>query len=347
METIKIKEALESIGYNLLDRGKFWHTSAVFRNGDNKTALQIYKDSGVWKDYVSQTGFMPFKKLLELSLKTNDESIISQYMEEEDFLVSKSNKSHKIEMDKIYDENGLKKLLPHFSFYEKKGISTDTLRFFKCGLATAGKMYQRIVFPIYNEYSQIHGFAGRDVSTSVNDKPKWKHIGKKTGWIYPYYINQEYFSDEIAKNDSSIIIVESIGDMLNLFDKGFKNVLVSFGLDLSPSLICFLVYLCPKNIVLSFNNDKGKEVNRGLNASIKSYLKLLSYFDTSKVKICLPTKNDFGEMNQSEIDDWRIKLNKILKNNQKKQILEFIPKIERNINLSKQLISNKKYLTED
>ena len=33
----------------------------------------------------------------------------------------------------------------------------------KGGLATRSQMYQRFVFPIYNQYKQIHGFSGRDM----------------------------------------------------------------------------------------------------------------------------------------------------------------------------------------
>lgn len=346
MQTAQIQEILESLGYKLLDRGNYWQSTALFRNGDNKTALQIYKDSGVWKDHVSQSHFMPFQKLLELSLGTNDPKVIGKYMKEEDVfsLTSAKPAKAKIELEKVYDEEGLSKLLPHFSFYEKKGLSKESLKFFKSGLATGGKMYQRMVFPIYNEHKQIHGFAGRDVAPNASDRPKWKHIGKKTKWIYPYYLDPELFSQEIKKSNSSVILVESIGDMLNLYDNGVKNVLVSFGLDISPALTCFLVSLCPDRIVLSFNNDHDKDLNRGLNACLKSYLKLLSYFDAQKIKICLPTENDFGDMNESQIREWKLKLSKIESVDQRLDVLNGIHNLEKVIKLPKTLIKNKKYL---
>jgi len=55
MDNTNIEEVLTSLGYKLTDRGSYWQTSAVFRDGNNNTAIQIYKDSGVWKDYVQQT----------------------------------------------------------------------------------------------------------------------------------------------------------------------------------------------------------------------------------------------------------------------------------------------------
>ena len=55
------KQVLEELGYRLKDHGSYWRTSAVYRSGDNSTALQIYKDTGVWKDYVEDSIFLPFR----------------------------------------------------------------------------------------------------------------------------------------------------------------------------------------------------------------------------------------------------------------------------------------------
>tara|TARA_Y100000592_G_C5482355_1_gene326453 strand:+ start:21294 stop:22343 length:1050 start_codon:yes stop_codon:yes gene_type:complete len=343
----KIREILESLGYKLFDRGAYWQTNAIFRNGDNKTAIQIYKDSGVWKDHVSQTSFMPLKKLIELTLGTNDKNVIKKYIsnEEPDFYISaESNKpAAKITMDKVYSEDSLSRLFPHFDFYTARGISEATLKFFKSGLATSGPMYQRFVFPIYNEHGQIHGFAGRDVSPPNKDRPKWKHVGKKTKWIYPYFLNEKFFENEITSKNQ-LIIVESIGDMLSLFENGFKNVLVSFGLDISPQLMCFLIRINPQKVILSFNNDEEKAENRGLNSCIKSYLKLLPYFNKNSIKICVPTKNDFGDMTQDDFSEWSSKLSNILKKDQLNDIFNMINTLEANKSLSSNILKNKKYL---
>lgn len=59
------KTILENLGYKLSDRGTFWQTSAIYRNGDNPTAIQVYKDTGVWKDFVEDTNFLPFEALVK------------------------------------------------------------------------------------------------------------------------------------------------------------------------------------------------------------------------------------------------------------------------------------------
>ena len=78
--TDKIQNILESIGYNLSDRGEYWQCSALYRGGDNPNALQIYKDSGVWKDYVQDSGFMPFNALVEKTVgKVDCQNILSNF----------------------------------------------------------------------------------------------------------------------------------------------------------------------------------------------------------------------------------------------------------------------------
>ena len=76
----KIRDILEQLGYKLNDKGSYWQCAALYRGGDNSTALQIYKDTGAWKDYVQNTPFMPFKQLLVLTLNTNDPTELKKYL---------------------------------------------------------------------------------------------------------------------------------------------------------------------------------------------------------------------------------------------------------------------------
>ena len=84
IDSSKIKHILEELGYKLSDKGSYWQCSAVYRGGDNQTALQIYKDTGAWKDYVKDTSFMPFKRLLILTLNTNDPKELSKYLNKDE-----------------------------------------------------------------------------------------------------------------------------------------------------------------------------------------------------------------------------------------------------------------------
>ena len=85
------------------------------------------------------------------------------------------------------------------------------------------KLYNRYVFPIWDtNTSRVLGFTGRDIS---NKHPlKWKILGKKSDWLYPFFCNKKYI-----KETNQIILVESIGDMLALWENGIMNSIVTFG----------------------------------------------------------------------------------------------------------------------
>ena len=344
MSPEKIKDSLIQLGYKLADRGSYWQTNAIFRNGDNKTAIQIYKNTGVWKDHVQNSTFSPFSRLVEITLGTNDKNRLKQFLDEDDLgdNYNRLTNSEKLEMEEIYPENCLDRLLPHYKFYNDRGISEETLKSLKGGYATTGKLYGRFVFPIYNEHKQIHGFSGRDMNSSGN-RPKWKHVGRKTGWIYPLYANPD--AEHAINETQSVIFVESIGDLLNLNEHGYKNVLVTFGLDVSTKLICATLSLNINKIILSLNNDKTSSENRGLNASIKNYLKLLNYYNPEKILICLPTEKDFGDMSDDQFKQWSNKLQSLTHEKQKPFILDKINSIQKT--LPKTLLKNKKILINE
>lgn len=345
MSPSKIQETLLSLGYKLSDRGAYWQTNAVFRSGNNQTALQIYKDTGVWKDYVQDTSFSPFKRLVEATLGTNDKNEVNKYLNDEDaglLYSKKTSAAPKIEMEEVYENEMLDRLLPHYKFYNDKGISTKILQELKGGLATTGQLNQRFVFPIFNEHNQIHGFSGRDMQSGESNRPKWKHIGKKKNWIYPFHANSK--TRESIQSSKTIILVESIGDALNLKQNDINNCLVAFGLNLSGALICHLVSLCLDKVIIAFNNDSEKSENRGLTAAVKNYLKLLQVFEPDKIKICLPIKNDFGDMSSPDFDEWKTKLNDVSSSDQKPRILKLISDLAPQGRIPKTLLARKKLL---
>ena len=115
--------------------------------------------------------------------------------------------------------------------------------------------------------------------------------------------DHEEFKKEIEKK-RSVHIVESIGDCLSLYDNGVKNVLVSFGLNISPKFIAKLSGIPIDKIFISFNNDFNSERNRGFEGAIKSIFKLADCIDFEKIYFAPPANNDFGEMNKEEIESY-------------------------------------------
>jgi len=307
MITEDISKVLQDIGFQLTDCGDHWRSSALFRRGDNPTAIKIYKNSGVWFDYTVDSKPQPFDKLLRFFIpdKQKRQALIGSASDNDEFYEPKI----QLQMEKVYPESDLERLLPNYNFYFKKGYSEDTLKFYKAGVAHSGKMYRRTVFPIYNADHRIIGFSGRKVSDEVAEVPKWKHIGKKKTWIYPAFIPHKVSIDDIIKDKKEVYLVESIGDSLALFETGAKNNLVRFGLDCSPAIINYLSSFDIQRIVLVPNNDTDASKNHGYNAVIKSLRTLSSYFDFSILEIRKPPvgHNDLSAAFEKKVDlvKWR------------------------------------------
>ena len=82
-----------------------------------------------------------------------------------------------------------------------------------------------------------------------------------------------------------------------------------------------------------------------MDACIKNYLKLLNYFDPQAIKICLPNKNDFGDMNESDFTEWKSKLDKIQSTNQLDKILHFSNELKSKNKIPKTLLKNLKLIS--
>ena len=160
-------------------------------------------------------------------------------------------------------------------------------------------MRNRIVFPIFNLQKQIIGFAGRN-ATNNDNYPKWLLKGRKQQFCYPAFLNKN-----IIKEKNEIILVESIGDLLALWEAGIFNVWCLFGLNLGGEVLKQLIELSPKKIIIALNNDEhSDDENHGQIAANDIVKKLLKFFDVAQIVIASPLKKDFGEMNKSENRHW-------------------------------------------
>lgn len=317
VQSDRIEKVLNELGYNLSDHGKYWQSNAVYRQGDNRTALQIWKDTGIWKDFVANTPYQPFKKLVELSCE--DDIKVNEFLDvvhNKDFSFIESIRAPKMEAEQFFSHDEVKTLLPHYTFYNNKKISDETLKVYRSGFSMSGKMNGRFVFPVYDENSKVVGLSGRHLLWKDSSNfPKWKHLGRKANWIYPINLPSEVnlFKNKIEET-KEIILIEGIGDSLALSQQGYYNHLVVFGLEISSKQLSYLMSLSLNKIYISTNNDKDKLDNRGLLAAIKIYLKLIKFFDIDKVEIRLPICKDFGEMLEKDIsmDKWlNKKVNKV------------------------------------
>lgn len=99
-----------------------------------------------------------------------------------------------------------------------RGISVQTLKHFEAFYSTRDeKIQDRIIFPIRDVSGKIVAFIGRHTLSNANPRYLVFPHGRPLP-MYPYKIE-----------GNSIVLVEGIFDMLNLYDKGLRNVVCAFG----------------------------------------------------------------------------------------------------------------------
>lgn len=302
---MSVKNVLLSLGYKPRETNGNYSCSAIYRDGDNPTALSVHAKTGVFFDFVTKNRGS-LKTLIEITTGAEVKDF-EDYLEKFDIdILELEEDKPKIMSEKIWDESELDTVFPHYKFYEERGISKETLRFFKSGMQHSGTMNRRYVFPIYNRDGKIHGWTGRDMTNKRDIK--WYHTGSTRNWIYPLFMsdNGRFPTAEAIRESGQVILVESVGDMMALWEKGFKNVLVTFGVSLSTKVCSCLMGLGAKKIIISTNNDFDKKNNVGAKAAVDIFIKLLSYVDREKLVISLPYRaGDFGEISEENFEVWK------------------------------------------
>lgn len=285
-----VRDILVDLGYeNIRDHGKDYRMRPIYRESNNSTSLQVNKKNGYFNDY--SAGIRgSLTDLIKITLRL-DYRQAQQWISKKQITLSKPETGNRpeIRQSKIFPVDNLKEIKPIHKYWTERGISQETVSRFKGGIVTEGKMKGRYVFPVFNSSRDIIGFTGRDVTGK--SKIKWKHLGNKASWKYPLQENYK-----IIKEANKVILIESIGDMLALWESGIKYAIVTFGLEIGLEILNQLLRMDVDKITISFNNDANNN-NRGNIAAEKAKRRLLKYFDPNQVEIRLPSGyNDFGEM---------------------------------------------------
>lgn len=101
-----------------------------------------------------------------------------------------------------------------------RGISAQTLKHFQAFYTNkVEKLIDRIIFPISDVTGKTKVFVGRHTLSNANPRYLNYPSGAELP-LYPSYLEQA---------SKSVILVEGIFDMLNLYDKGLKNAVCCFG----------------------------------------------------------------------------------------------------------------------
>ena len=290
---MNVKEILEQIGFKLKEDGDYLRGTSIHRGGDNPTSLRINKHTGNYVDFpVNDSG--SFDDLLKKAVGEVEASKIKTLHKTE--FTFKDPIKDKLTLQKTFSLEDLGTTVRNYNFYKKRGISEETQKMFDLSVCMSGKMCRRVVLPIYEPSGEVLGFAGRSIFP--DNEMKWKLLGSKKDWRYPLFLSEEFI-----KSEESVILVESIGDCLALWDAGVKNVLCLFGIKLLKGVKQEIIRLSPKKVYISTNNEPDNQ-SRGNNAAQTIYKDLTMYFDENKLEIKLPPQKDFGDCSKDEIKNW-------------------------------------------
>ena len=296
-----IKEILLNLGYsNITEDSRNYRMKPIYRDSSSNTVLSVRKDTGFFIDF-SRNIRGTLQDLVRLSLKFTTIEEARKWLSDSSY--SSTTKEivlkPKMKQPKVFNKDCLLKLKNDHSYWIERGVTEKTISIFGGGVIEGGKMKNRYVFPIYNYRQELRGVSGRSV---LNKNPKWKHIGEKNQWKYPLQLN-----NKVLRKEKKAILVESIGDMLALWDNGIKNSIVTFGLDVSVSIISYLLRIDVDDVFIAFNNDSEKN-SAGNEAAKKARSRLVKYFDTQQIHAAIPEgASDFGEMSREQILGWKRK----------------------------------------
>ena len=162
----QIKSALETLGYNLQDRGKDWRAKPLYRDSDNDTSLSIRKEDGFWIDF-ARNHKGKIEDLIELTLD-KPKGFASKWLAGKGFVQAQKTQQQireeaPIVYPRCFDPSLLSKLENSHQYWLNRGISIEAIKAFCGGNCKTGKMIGRYVFPIFDIQKNIRGFAGRSI----------------------------------------------------------------------------------------------------------------------------------------------------------------------------------------
>jgi DNA primase len=171
-----------------------------------------------------------------------------------------------------------------------RGISTQTLKYFEAFYThQVEKLQDRIIFPIRDITGKTVAYVGRH--TLSNGNPRYIN--------YPSKVQLPVFPSQVPAGYKSLVLVEGVFDMLNLYDKGLKNVTCTFGTntlqaDTKLKLLPFKAQGISHIYILFDGDDAGKKAAQILKPIIEE-----SEFIVEIVK--LPDDTDPGDLDQLDV----------------------------------------------
>lgn len=178
-----------------------------------------------------------------------------------------------------------------------RNISVKTLKEFEAFYTIGGddKLADRIWFPINDLRGKPTVFVGRHMLSSGN--PRYLN--------YPSGVQMPVYPEVLSSRSPSVVLVEGIFDMLNLYDKGLHNVCCTFGTNnLFKEAALKLLPLKTQGVSKIYLMFDGDEPGQDAMEKLQPVLEECGYLVE---KIILEADSDPGELNQEYVDsikDW-------------------------------------------
>ncbi len=172
-----------------------------------------------------------------------------------------------------------------------RGISSQTLKYFKAFKTDkVTGMEDRIIFPVKDVRNKVTAYVGRHLMQ--NNKIRYM--------TYPPNCILSLYPTRLPEKYATIILVEGLFDLLNLWDKGVTNVVCTFGTDglsthTSEKLLPYKASGVYKIFILYDGDEPGKLAA----AKIKPLIEEAGF----EVEILnLPDDTDPGELDQEDVE---------------------------------------------
>jgi DNA primase len=171
---------------------------------------------------------------------------------------------------------------------EFRGISIETLKHFEAFTCT-GELEDRVVFPMREITGKIAVFVGRHALSAGNPR----YMIKPAGASLPLF-------PSIIPNVKSLVLVEGMFDMINLYDKGLTNVVSINGTNALNSsaaqkLFPYKVSGVEKIFLLMDGDDAGREAATRLQP-------ILEALEFTVEIITVADGTDPGDMSKEDVD---------------------------------------------
>lgn len=172
-----------------------------------------------------------------------------------------------------------------------RGISAQTLKRFEAFYTTqVEKLEDRICFPIKDITGKTQVYVARHTLSSGN--PRYIN--------YPRGVTMPLYPPQVPQGHRSLVLVEGIFDMLNLYDKGLHNVACCFGTNTlqantKDKLLAYKAQGVTHVFILFDGDDAGEKAAHTLKPLVEDCGFVVEIVN-------LPEGTDPGELGQEDVD---------------------------------------------